>query len=141
MHAAPRIEAAAAAAATLDAACAEVAQSDLLRSVLKTALLAGAVQAQHRTCLGAFACAASAIYKPTREILAGFCTSEVALLTVLASPYRDVSPAANFLNAGNQNGAAAGFQLDALLKLKDVRSSRARCEFSRAAALWQQVER
>ncbi len=50
VHAAPRIEAAAAAAATLDAACGEVAQSDLLRSVLKTALLAGAVQAHRCTC-------------------------------------------------------------------------------------------
>jgi Formin Homology 2 Domain len=29
----------------------------------------------------------------------------------------------NFLNAGNRNGAAAGFKLDALLKFKDVRST------------------
>jgi len=35
--------------------------------------------------------------------------------------------AGNFLNAGNRDGTAAGFQIDALAKLKDVRSSRARC--------------
>lgn len=32
----------------------------------------------------------------------------------------------NFLNAGNRNGAAAGFQVETLLKLKDVRSTKAR---------------
>lgn len=42
--------------------------------------------------------------------------------------HNNISPAANFLSAGNQKGGAPGFQIDALLKLKDVRSSRARCE-------------
>lgn len=36
-------------------------------------------------------------------------------------------PAGSFLNAGNKDGAASGFQVDALLRLKDVRSTRARC--------------
>ena len=34
--------------------------------------------------------------------------------------------AGNFLNAGNRNLAATGFQIETLVKLKDVRSTRAR---------------
>ncbi|KAI3430710.1 hypothetical protein D9Q98_005298 [Chlorella vulgaris] len=68
-----RAEAVAASAALLSAACQEVQQCEVLRTVLKVALLA-----------------------------------------------------ANFLNAGNPSGTAAGFQLDALPRLKDVRSTRAR---------------
>lgn len=44
------MDAAADAAKVLDAACAEVTQSDLLHSLLKVAMLAGAVQAMRRLC-------------------------------------------------------------------------------------------
>lgn len=68
-----RTTAASNAARLVTAACTEVRDSALLRSILKTALAIG-----------------------------------------------------NFLNAGNRNGSAVGFQVDSLLKLKDVRSTRAR---------------
>jgi Formin Homology 2 Domain len=35
-------------------------------------------------------------------------------------------PAGNFLNKGNRNGEAVGFQIETLLKLREVRSTRAR---------------
>ena len=43
------------------------------------------------------------------------------------TPHHHKLPTGSFLNAGNKDGAASGFQVDALLRLKDVRSTRARC--------------
>lgn len=52
---------------------------------------------------------------------------EVQDCTLLAEILKVSLLVGNFLNAGNRNGAAAGFQIDALLKLKDVKSTRSRC--------------
>lgn len=58
----------------------------------------------------------------------GTTTGLVSTLLSFAPPsHHHKLPAGSFLNAGNKDGAASGFQVDALLRLKDVRSTRARC--------------
>lgn len=47
--------------------------------------------------------------------------------TLCLHRFKNPVPAGNFLNAGNRNLAATGFQIETLVKLKDVRSTRARC--------------
>ncbi len=51
---------------------------------------------------------------------------EVQDCKLLAEVLKVALMVGNFLNAGNKNGAAAGFQIDALLKLRDVKSTRSR---------------
>ncbi|GAB4820268.1 hypothetical protein N2152v2_007314 [Parachlorella kessleri] len=49
---------------------------------------------------------------------------EVRECSQLTEVLRVALAVGNFLNAGNSNGCAAGFQVDSLLKLKDVKSTR-----------------
>jgi hypothetical protein len=51
---------------------------------------------------------------------------EVTDCTLLAEILKMALMVGSFLNAGNKNGTAVGFQIDALLKLKDVKSTRSR---------------
>ncbi len=52
---------------------------------------------------------------------------QVRRCAVLPLVLRVALAAGNFLNAGSRAGDAAGFQVGALLKLRGVRSTRARC--------------
>ena len=100
-----RAEAAEGVAATLAAACREVQDSDVLRTLLRVALLAG-----EQTRSVGFAAAGSDT------------DSSSSPPNRYRSPSASLTPAGNFLSAGSRNS----FQIDALAKLKDVRSTRAR---------------
>jgi hypothetical protein len=100
------------AAALLSSACREVQQSELLRTLLRVALLAGEPRQPAGVAPAAPLPALAQVAEGGRCIAVDVCCRPCA--------------AGNFLNAGNRDGAAAGFQIDALLKLKDVRSTRAR---------------
>ena len=103
------------AAALLSSACREVQQSELLRTLLRVALLAGEPRQP-----------AKVVRTNALEATAGAGVLAIGLCCRTLT-------AGNFLNAGNRDGAAAGFQIDALLKLKDVRSTRARSAAAKMA--------
>ena len=63
---------------------------------------------------------------PAVRMLVVQACQEVRECSQLTEILRVALAVGNFLNAGNSNGCAAGFQVDSLLKLKDVKSTRSR---------------